>query len=202
MKKLLVFVGIIAGLSFMPADNSVSKKEKKTAAKFLKETEKGVLASIKGLSEAQLNYKPAADKWSVKDCMKHIAATEMGLWKMTDGTINGTANPEKRSDIKMTDEEVMKNIENRTNKVKTFPPFEPQNTGFATLDDAINSFKENRGKQIDYIKHSEADLRNHVATLPVGSFDSYQMILFIGAHSNRHMQQIEEVKADPGFPKN
>ena len=164
--------------------------------------EKGVLASVKGLSEAQLKYKPAADKWSVEDCMKHIAATEIGLWKMTEGTINGAANPEKKSDIKMTDEEVMKNIENRTNKVKTFPPFEPQNTGFSTLNDAINSFKENRGKLIDYIKHSEADLRNHIATLPVGSFDSYQMILFIGAHSNRHMQQIEEVKANPGFPKN
>ncbi len=25
--------------------------------------------------------------------------------------------------------------------------------------------------------------------------------LFIGAHSNRHMQQINEVKADPAFPK-
>jgi len=202
MKKLLVFISLVAGVSFTPADNSVSKKEKKTAVKFLKETEKGVLASIKGLSEAKLTYKPAADKWSVEDCMKHIAATEMGLWKMTEGTINGAANPEKRSDIKMTDEEVMKNIENRTTKVKTFPPFEPQNTGFTTLNDAINSFKENRGKLIDYIKNSEADLRNHVATLPVGSFDSYQMVLFIGAHSNRHMQQIEEVKADPGFPKN
>ena len=201
MKKLLIFAGIFATLSFMSVDTGVSKKEKKSAAKFLKATEKGVLASIKGLSEAQLKYKPAADKWSVEDCMKHIAATEIGLWKMTEGTINGAANPEKKSDIKMTDEDVMKNIENRSSKIKTFPPFEPQNTGFATLTDATNSFKENRGKLIDYIKHSEADLRNHVATLPVGSFDSYQMILFIGAHSNRHMQQIEEVKADPGFPK-
>ena len=202
MKKLLIFMGIIAGISFMPADNALSKKEKKAAAKFLKETEKGVLSSIKGLSVAQLTYKPAADKWSVEDCMKHIAATEIGLWKMTEGSIKGAANPEKRSDIKMTDEDVMMNIENRTNKVKTFPQFEPQNTGFATINDAINSFKENRGKLIDYIKHSEADLRNHVATLPMGSFDSYQMLLFIGAHSNRHMQQIEEVKADPGFPTN
>ena len=96
----------------------------------------------------------------------------------------------------------MKNIENRSNKIKTFLPFEPQNNGFATLNDAINSFKENRGKLIDYIKHSDADLRNHIATLPVGSFDSYHMILFIGTHSNRHIKQMEEVKANPGFPKN
>lgn len=202
MKKLLLFAVVIAGLSFLPAENTVSKKEKKTATKFLKETEEGVLNSVKGLSENQLKFKPAADKWSVEDCMKHIAATEIGLWQLTDGAIKKPANPEQRAAIKMTDADVMKNIEDRTNKVKTFTPFEPQNTGFKTLEEAINSFKENRAKLMEYTKHTDADLRNHVATLPVGSFDCYQMILFIGAHSNRHMQQINEVKADPAFPAN
>ena len=60
---------------------------------------------------------------------------------------------------------------------------------------------EYRGKLIDYVKNTDADLRNHVAILPFGSFDCYQMILFIAAHSNRHTQQIEEVKADANFPK-
>jgi hypothetical protein len=46
-------------------------------------------------------------------------------------------------------------------------------------------------------------LRDHVVTLDkVGSFDCYQMVLFMAAHSYRHTQQIEEVKADPNFPKN
>jgi hypothetical protein len=101
----------------------------------------------------------------------------------------------------MSDAEVMKNIEDRSRKVKTFAPFEPQSTAYKTTEEAIASFKENRSWLIEYIKHTDADLRNHVATLPVGSFDCYQMILFIGTHSNRHMQQINEVKADPAFPK-
>jgi len=66
----------------------------------------------------------------------------------------------------------------------------------------LESFKTNRAKLIEYVKATNDDLRNHVVTLPPGSFDSYQMILFIGAHSNRHTQQIEEVKSDPNFPKN
>ena len=78
---------------------------------------------------------------------------------------------------------------------------EPQNTPFQSLDDALNSFKNDRAKLIGYIKATNDDLRNHVATLPFASFDTYQMILFIGAHSNRHTQQIAEVKADPNFPK-
>jgi hypothetical protein len=54
----------------------------------------------------------------------------------------------------------------------------------------------------DFVATTSDDLRDHVVTLPFGSFDSYQMILFIAAHSNRHTQQIDEVKADPNFPKN
>jgi len=187
-------------VAFTPVDG-ISKKERKEAAKFLNETEEAVLNAVKGLSEAQLNFKPAADKWSVEDCMKHIAVTEITLWHMTDSIISQTANPEKRSDIKMTDDDVKKNIEDRTNKVKTYPSMEPRNTSFKNLEEAMNSFKENRSKLISYVKNTDADLRNHVATLPFASFDCYQMILFIGAHSQRHLRQMEEVKADPNFPK-
>lgn len=201
MKKFLFAAAMIAGLSFMPASDPVTEKEKQSAAKFLTETEQGVLDAVKGLSEAQLKFKPAADKWSVEETLKHIAVTEMALWHMTDSIIKATPNPEKRADIKWTDEQVMANIEDRTNKVKTFSPFEPQNTPYKSAEDAISSFKTDRGKLIVYIKGTNDDLRNHVNIMPFASFDCYQMILFIGAHSNRHMKQIDEVKADPNFPK-
>lgn len=201
MKKVALIFAAFLALSFNVSDTGVSKKEKKSAAKFLKETEKGVLASLKGLSEAQLTFKPAADQWSVEECMKHIAASEIAIWQMTKGAIDQAATPEKRSEIKMSDEDVKTKIEERTTKVKTFAPLEPQNTGFKTMDEAVTSFKENRGKLVDYIKNTDADLRNHVAALPFGSLDTYQMVLFIGAHSARHMKQIEEVKADPNFPQ-
>jgi hypothetical protein len=31
--------------------------------------------------------------------------------------------------------------------------------------------------------------------------DGYEWVLFISAHSERHTKQIDEVKADPTFPK-
>ncbi len=37
---------------------------------------------------------------------------------------------------------------------------------------------------------------------PLGrKLDAYQWVLLISAHCERHMKQIEEVKADPNFPK-
>ena len=93
-------------------------------------------------------------------------------------------------------------IESRAQKVKTAPAMEPQNTPYKSMDEAMKSFIADRTKLIAYVKATSEDLRNHVVTMPFASFDSYQMVLFIGAHSNRHTQQIEEVKADPNFPKN
>jgi hypothetical protein len=46
------------------------------------------------------------------------------------------------------------------------------------------------------------DLRAHVADSPIGQpLDAYEWLLFIAAHSKRHTEQIQEVKADPNFPK-
>lgn len=202
MKKLSILVSVLMLFSFGIKDNTLTKEERNYAIDLLQKTEQGVIDAVAGLSEAQLNFKPAPDKWSVEDCVKHIATTEQGLWQMTNGSIEAAANPEKRADVKATDEQVVQMIESRENKVKTAPAMEPQNTPYKSLDEALESFKTDRGKLIEYTKTTNADLRNHVVTMPFASFDSYQMILFIAAHSNRHTKQIEEVKADPAFPKN
>ncbi|QEC69116.1 DinB family protein [Panacibacter ginsenosidivorans] len=201
MKKLSMLVTGLLLFAFNTKPVSLSDQERKTAADLLSQTEQGVINAVAGLSDAQLNFKPAPDKWSVLDCVKHIAVTEASLWQMTNGAIQAQANPEKRADIKATDEQVIQMIESREHKVKTAPPMEPQNTSYKSLEEALTSFKNDRAKLIDYVKTTDADLRNHVVTMPMASFDAYQMILFIGAHSNRHTQQIEEVKADPNFPK-
>jgi hypothetical protein len=201
MKTFCSLILIMALSSFFLAPSAITKKERKSAEKFLSESKATALSTISKLSDAQLKFKPAPDKWSVEECMMHIAASETVLWGIAEGTIKAPANPEKRSEIKMSDEDVMKNIADRTNKVKTFPPLEPQNSGFKTASEAATSFTENRDKLIKYVNTSKDDLRNHVAKLEFGYLDSYQMTLFIGAHTNRHIAQMKEVMADPNFPK-
>ncbi len=202
MKKLIFLLSACLFLSFSVSDTTLTKEERKVATDFLKETKKSIWDATQGLSEVQLKFKPAPDRWSVEDCLKHIAISEQMLWGMVDAGLKSPATPEKRVDVKMKDEDVIKNIEDRSTKVKTFAPFEPVNTPYKSVTEAWESFSKNRDKLIDYVNATKDDLRNHINPLPIGVFDSYQMILFIGAHSNRHMQQINEVKADPNFPKN
>src|SRR4030095_3526494 len=197
---LLLFI-VFSGLAGTPTDDVLSKKERKFAAEHMKSTKADLQDVIKGLSAAQLRYKVSADKWSVQECVYHIAISEKTLWAMLETSMKAGPTPEKKKDLKVTDEQVIKMVEDRTNKVKTFPPLEPQNTPYKSLDEAMNDFKTTRATLIKYIKATSEALRNHFVQMPFGLLDCYQLCLMISSHTNRHMQQINEVKADAGFPK-
>ena len=202
MGRSLLVLLVVTGLAGTINDSTLSKKERKFGTGLLKDTRYDDINATKGLSDAQLNFKAAPDKWSVKECLYHIAAAEKLLWTMFEGTMKGPANPEKRSEIKVTDEQVVQMVEDRSKKAQAPEPMQPKNTGFNSLGEAINDFKKSRGEHIKYLKNSTEDLRNHVFQMPFGYIDGYQFLLFMAAHSNRHTQHMNEVKANAGFPAN
>ncbi|TAH06321.1 MAG: DinB family protein [Sphingobacteriales bacterium] len=107
MKKIFLLLPVLFLFSFTVNNTGLTKKEKKFAAKYLKETHSGLEQAISGLTAAQMDFKPAADKWSIKECVYHLALSETNLWAWIDGVIKAPANPEKRSAIKATDAQVM-----------------------------------------------------------------------------------------------
>ncbi len=199
--RLLLTLLVISGLAGTLKDSTISKKERKYGTTLMKDTKTDFLKAVKGLSEAQLDFKAAPDRWSVKECAFHIAGAEKLLWGMLEGAMKAPANPEKRAEIKVTDEQFVGMIQDRTTKFPAPEPIQPKNTGFKNLDEAIADFKKNRMDHIQYLKTTTEDLRNHVVQLPFGYIDSYQLCLMIAAHSNRHTQQLREVMAAAGFPK-
>lgn len=183
------------------AQNEISKEERAFAAKHMADTQKEMLKTLKGLSEEQLNFKPNAGSWSVAECLRHITISESALWgNFITQPLATDADPSKRSEVQMTDEQLVGIIESREQKVKTFPPFEPENKT-EPVKQVIKEFSKLRGEHIKFVKKTDADLRNHYGTLPFGTIDSYQAILFLSGHTKRHTDQMKEVMADPSFPK-
>ena len=197
---LLLALLVITGFAGTITSTSITSKERKFAATHLKDTKVDVLKSIKGLSQAQLDFRTNPDKWSIRECVYHIAVSEKTLWQLLQQTMKQPANPEKRPDIKMTDDQVISMTEDRTRKFGPSHDLDPNDTPYKNLDQALESFKSIRTEHIKYMKTTTEDLRNHIAQLPVGWVDCYQICLFMSAHSNRLMQQIEELKAAPNFP--
>lgn len=201
MKKFLLYLPLALLMSFSVNNTTLTKKERRFAKDHLKETRKDLIKTVSGLSAAQLSFRSDSAKWSVEDCVKHIAMAEMGLWKTVTDGLSQPANPEKRSEIKTTDEQLVKGVQDRSSKFQAPEPLQPRNTPFKSVQEALNSFKENRSKLIGYMDDTQEDMRTHVIDFNGWVLDSYQLVLLIAAHSNRHTQQIKEVMADPNFPK-
>ncbi|HET9430234.1 MAG TPA: DinB family protein [Chitinophagaceae bacterium] len=200
--RILLTLLVMTGLAGTLNDSSISSSERKLSVNLMKDTKAELIKSLKGLSETQLDFRPGADKWSVKECVYHIATTEKVFTQMLEKAMKAPANPEKRTEIKFSDTQLIQMMQDRSMKVKTNEMLEPKSTGFKTFEEALDDFKASRAGNLKYIKSTTEDLRNHVLELGrMGSIDCYQLTLIMGAHSNRHTQQIREVKNDPGFPR-
>jgi len=136
--------------------------------------------------------------WNIADCAEHIAISEKNLFDWAMSTLKEPANAARRSELKADNESVKKMITDRSFMVKTSETFKP--TGqFVNAEGSHKAFNERRTALINYMKHSQDDLRNHCVTTPVGLLDTHQLLIFLSDHTKRHTLQIAAVKALPGF---
>jgi len=177
----------------------VTQAEKERALQYLESTKKNVLEATKGLSEEQWNFKPAPDRWSVAQVMEHIAAAEDFIRDILKEKVMTAPAGEAGRDVKKSDETVLAMVPDRTNKVQAPEPLVPTNR-FGSPDGSLKHFVESRATTEEFLK-TASGLRDHVADSPMGKLDAYEFVLLIAAHSERHTKQINEVKADPNFPK-
>jgi hypothetical protein len=178
----------------------VTAAEKEKALQYLEKTKQGVLDATKGLSEAQWNFKAGPDRWSIAQCMEHIAAAEdyiRGI--VVEKVMAAPAVPDR--DTKKIDDGVIAMVPDRSHKAQAPEPLVPTNR-FGTPDASIKHFIESREKTEEFLKTTPG-LRDHAVDSPMGvKMDGYEFVLLIAAHSERHTKQILEVKADPNYPKN
>ena len=197
-----VMMGVVLALAGAAAKaQDVSQADKERALQYLESTKKGVLDATKGLSDAQWNFKPAPDRWSVAEVMEHLAAAEDLLRGMTQEQIMKTpAIPARDADeTRKADEGVLAMVPDRSHKLQAPEPLKPTNR-FGSPAAAQKHFVESRATTEEYLKNTPG-LRAHVGDSPMGKLDGYEFVLLIAAHSERHTKQMLEVKADPNFPK-
>jgi hypothetical protein len=199
MKNLLLTAALFATAVAGFAADTLSADDRKKGLAYLEKTRAGVAAAIKGLSDAQLNFKPAPEKWSVAETLEHIASAEGFLLGTAQKTMQAPARP-AGDDVKAIDAMIMKNIPDRTKKATAPEPLMPKNR-YGSAKEALAEFDKARAKTVAFLKDTSG-LRDHAVDSPLGQkLDAYQWVIFNAAHSERHTKQMLEVKADPKFPK-
>jgi hypothetical protein len=203
MRKAIVtrmFVAVLMVMATAASAQELTQAEKERALACLESTKEKVVASTRGLSEAQWNFKAGPDRWSVAQVMEHVAASEDFIRdNLVKDKVMVSPAGEPGRDVKKIDDAVIANVPDRSHKAQAPEPLLPNNR-FGSPEGSLKHFLESRAITEQYLKETPG-LRDHVMDGPVPKMDGYEFILMIAAHSERHVKQIEEVKADPKFPK-
>jgi DinB superfamily len=206
ISRLLAMPIILAALA-MPllaqetkTSKRMTEKDREYAIAQLNASREKFIASVSGLSEAQLKFKSSPDRWSIAEVAEHITLSEDLLFTtLTEKALKTPLTPEKER--KFTDEQIQTMVTNRGNKFPAPDPLKPVGK-WASMAETMQEFDKRRGRTIDFVKTTDADMRSHF--MPFGSnaeIDALQWTLFLSGHCERHTAQINEVKADPNYPK-
>lgn len=204
MKTIFQFQGIITLFicSFSLASaQQLTPQEHEFAVKQLQETKAKFVKAIEGVNEAQWSWKADSTQWSVAETAEHITLTENLIFGyITQNILKQPATPEKAKEMRFKAEQIPQILEDRSRKLKTIEPLVPKRT-WATKADVLKAFSEARERNIKYAQTTTDDMHGHFGMNPaLGVLDAYGLLVFLSAHANRHILQLEEVKATKGFP--
>ena len=182
------------------ADGKMTKAERAYLLQQLESTKSSMLASIKGLTQAEWTFKPAPDVWSIQECAEHMILAEDLIFNEAQEALQTPAVPRLASATIEGDREMVAQLQDRSKKAKAPQVLQP--TGrFPTSESAALEFNARRRRTISYVQSTEDRLRIHAGDAPAGgTADAYQFLLQLAAHCARHTAQLNAVKSALGYP--
>lgn len=166
-----------------------------------------VRSSFGGLSAAQLNWKPSAERWSIAQCFDHLITSNKGYLPIIESVRGGTKKTTffERLPVLpgLAGKLLIKSLDPAsTRKLKAPKNFEPAQSDISAT--VIDDFVAQQDKVIEGMKStSHLDLERIVITSPALSIITYSLMdayRIIVVHERRHFQQAQRVAAEPAFP--
>lgn len=153
------------------------------------------------LDDEQLNFRTDPDRWSIRQNLYHVIAAEKLIQHKLDESIaKGPSGIKSKTD----DADIIGKIAIRTETSQKFnapEPLKPLHVEENCVQ-LIEEYKMVREKTADYLDREDIDLREITSKNPLfEEIDLYQWVLFLSAHSERHLLQVKEIISSPHFPQ-
>ncbi len=148
--------------------------------------------ALAGVDEGLALRKPCANRWSILECVEHVALTERYLFSRlaqaspADGC-HGDAARETR---------ILRRGPDRSQPMASPEVAQPCGQ-FKTLSEALTAFDLARAQTVQFVEGFAGDPRSFLTDHPLfpGPLNCYEMLLILAVHPARHAKQIEEVRA-------
>ena len=160
----------------------------------LEMTDAWLVSETHGLSNAQLTFRMTPESWSIQDVVEHLAIAEPQYWQQIQDSLKQPLGYKSES----TDAAILWYGIDRTNRQKTGEARVPKGK-YENVAQSLGDFRKLRATMTEFARTTEEDLRGR--QLQGGNMDVYQWLLMISTHSQRHILQIREIKADASYPR-
>jgi hypothetical protein len=173
--------------------------EKDRAARHLAQSRTSVVHVVRGLTQAQWDFKAAPERWSIAEILEHVALVEeMFLDRVVPRLCAGPLCA-LDNEPQATDRLILFFPTDGSTTFAAPPPVLPAGRG--TPAESLDRFLAGRKATCAFLESPGIGLRQHrVDHLMFGPLDGYQWVLFMAAHTQRHVKQILAVKIHPGLP--
>ncbi len=152
-----------------------------------------LLTEVNGITDEDLNRKPAENGWSIKQILEHLYLMEGAITKNIRGQL---AHGEV---VNAADKPIELSVD-RSRKVDA-PEFAQPSESFASLEELKQKLEATHKGLAELAGTSdERMLKDKGFPHPVfGQMSLKQWIPFVGYHEKRHTEQVKEVKIDIGL---
>jgi uncharacterized damage-inducible protein DinB len=157
-----------------------------------------LVAAVEHLSDEQQTFSPAPGRWSVAELVEHLSIVEgsvVGLLEKLLGKAEESSAAAAAAPGLFADPVSIQEFVERSRAAKYEAPERIRPTGLR-LSDSLARMKDSRAALHALRPRVErADGRALRFPHPAwGPLDLYQWLLFVGAHEDRHLAQIEALK--------
>jgi uncharacterized damage-inducible protein DinB len=169
----------------------VTTEEKTEIVQHLERGREEFLASVAGLTEAEVKVRPDPARWSVLDCVEHVALVEERfLGRLESAQKLDTACVDKQKEAGL-----LVRVADRSARASAPDAVVP--TGrFASLAEAMEQFNAARARSIQFAQERGEDLYYLASEHPrFGPMNGVEYMMIITAHARRHADQIRETRA-------
>jgi hypothetical protein len=160
------------------------------------------------LTEAQLNWKPSAERWSIAQCLEHLTVATKGFEKYFDAALArgrtkpGTISPGYKPSLLggWLAKQVSPEAPRKLTAPKIFRPVASSN-----IPGSLQIFLRQQDRFLEFIRRSEGiDYNKTRLRSPVTPLLRYSLadaFVITVLHGQRHLAQARHVQEMPEFPR-
>src|SRR5262245_21534114 len=159
------------------------------------------VAAVTNLSEAQANFRPEENRWTIAEIVEHVSIVNDGFLRLAHKLLKEAESEPRppKADLNLGHTSL---DENGRQREPFQAPERVRPKGGVSVEDSLAKMGMALAGFADIQPRIEAiDLSEQVFPHPaLGPFNAYQWMILLGEHEDRHRGQIERLKATAGFP--